>query len=48
MANLQGVLGEIFNSEIPFTATQDTYWCKYCPYSKLCIEKRQQQEQPTQ
>ena len=48
MANLQGVLGEIFNSEIPFTATQDTYWCKYCPYSKLCIEKRQQQEQPSQ
>ncbi|MBN1633561.1 MAG: PD-(D/E)XK nuclease family protein [Ignavibacteria bacterium] len=35
-SRIRGVLTDIFNPEIPFSQTENTESCKYCPYRDLC------------
>jgi hypothetical protein len=35
-AELNKLLSEIFSPEIPFSQTEDTNKCRYCPYSGIC------------
>lgn len=34
---LASVLDEIFSPEIPFTQTEETKRCEYCPYKVMCV-----------
>ncbi|MCC6383750.1 MAG: PD-(D/E)XK nuclease family protein, partial [Bacteroidia bacterium] len=34
--NLNLLIEEIFNVELPFTQTEDRKRCEYCPYKDIC------------
>ena len=31
-----GLIGEIFNPDVPFSQTEDEKRCAYCPYAQIC------------
>ena len=35
-AQLQTLLGEIYNQDVPFSPTEDKSKCETCPYKRLC------------
>jgi CRISPR/Cas system-associated exonuclease Cas4 (RecB family) len=35
-ARLKEMLGEVFNSKVPFNQTQNTDICKFCSFKDIC------------
>ena len=37
-------MGELFNNDVPFRATNDDHVCEYCTFKPLCNHKTKQKE----